>query len=394
MTQVLVVGGGLVGLATAYSLVQRGIRVTVVEKEDAWARHQSSHTYGVVHSGIFCRAGSLDLRLTTTGGRALARFCADHGVPYQQTGKLVVATTENEVPRLHAVARQAASKNVAATMLTRAQLREREPHIVGVAGLWVAETAVCDYAALAGALVDELRSGGAELLTGTTALRVYERSGRAHALVQGERTRGLAASQAVVCAGLFADRLYPSRPGAAGSMRIAPFRQEYAELRPQAAALVNGLVYSVPDRQSPFQGVHLSRTVDGRVQVGLSVVPAMSREGYRWRDVDAGDLRESLLFSGTWRLARRNLKFAVGEMTRSLVRPALVRSVRKLLPEITSSDLVPGGAGVRAQAVRSDGSFVTDFEIRRVGPVVHVLGTPSSAATASLALGEHIAQLL
>ncbi len=393
--QVVVVGGGLVGLATAYALVQRGVRVCVVEKETVCGLHQSGHTSGVVQSGVYCRPGSLKLRLTLEGSAALERFCAERGIGFRRTGQLVVATNAAELKRLADLARRADANQVSVQPLSLAQVRQREPHLLAVAGLWVEQSGLCDYPGVVTALSEELAARGVEFLMDTRALRVYERSGRAHVLVQDdERTRAVTANQAVVCAGLFADRLYPSRPGSRNGIQIAPFRSEYAELVQPAADLVHGLVHPVPDPASPFVDLEIVRGLDGRVRVASTVVPALSREGYRRRDVNLADLRESMAFAGTWRLARRNLRFALGQATRSVVKPALVHSVRRLLPGVSARDLVSSGSGVRAHAVRDDGTLVDDFEIRRVGPVLHVLNAPSPAATACLALGEHLAQQL
>lgn len=391
--QALVVGGGLVGLATAYSLTRRGLQVCVIEKEDGWAQHQSGRNSGVVHSGVYYPPGSLKLKLAVRGGQLLEEFCDRHDVGFRRTGKAIVATHKDELPRLARLERRAHSNGIAVSRLTSDELRAKEPHVSALAALWVPSTGIVDFPAVARALAVELERAGAELLLGTRALSVYERAGKAHVLVQNDRCRAISAPHAVICAGLQADRLYaPSYPDRA--VRIAPFRGEYAELTPAARRLVNGLVYPVPDPRLPFLGVHLTRDLAGHVQVGPNAVPALSREGYRRRDINLSDLREAMTFPGTWRMARRNVGYGVGELTRSLVRPAFVRSVRRMLPEVTADDLLPAPSGVRAQAVRRDGTLVEDFELRRDGSVLHVLNAPSPAATACLAIGDHIAEQL
>lgn len=387
------IGGGLVGLSTAYALTRRGVRVTVVEKETQWASHQSGRNSGVVHSGVYYKPGSLKLALTRAGGEQLERFCAENGVAFRRTGKAIVATSKDELPRLSALAARAQANGVAVRQLSPGQLAEHEPHVRSVGALWVPDAGVCDYAGVAQALARRLEEAGAELLLGTQALRVYQRGGRAHVLVHGERTRAIATPQAVVCAGLYSDRLVTGNQ-AARKVRIVPFRGEYAELVPERSDLVRGLVYPVPDPVLPFLGVHLTRNVEGVVHVGPNAVPALSREGYRWRDVNSADVRESLFFAGTWRMAARNARYGVVELTRSLVRPAFVRAVRRLLPELRAGDLVPAPSGVRAQAVRPDGSLVEDFVFRRDGSILHVVNAPSPAATACLAIGEHVAGML
>lgn len=391
--QALVIGGGLVGLATAYALTRRGVSVCVVEKEDDWAQHQSGHNSGVVHSGVYYPPSSLKLQLATTGGQLLEQFCREHGVTFERTGKAIVATRQDELPRLAALERRAIANGVPVRRLSAAEFAAKEPHVHSVGTLWVESTGIVDFPGVARALVSELEKAGADLLLGTRALSIYDRGGRAHALVQSDRCRALVAQHAVVCAGLQADRLYVGGNGSA-PVRISPFRGEYSLLAPNAAHLVKGLVYPVPDPSLPFLGVHLTRGIDGQVHVGPNAVPAFSREGYRRRDISLSDLRESLSYPGTWRLAGRHLGYGVGEVTRSLVRPAYLRSVRRLLPELAAADLVPGPSGVRAQAIRPDGTLVEDFELRRDGSVLHVLNAPSPAATACLAIGEHIASQL
>ena len=388
---VVVVGGGLVGLSTAWALTQRGCQVTVVEKENDWAQHQSGHNSGVVHSGLYYRPGSLKARLAIEGAARLEEFCAEHGVPFRRCGKLVVATRPREVPRLHALAERARANGVRVQILGRREIAEREPHVQGSAGLWVDSTGICDFPGVARVLARLLESAGADLRLGTRALELVDRGDRVQALLHDQRTFVVSGSAAVGCAGLQADRLLADeRVG----LRIVPVRGEYALLRDERAYLVNGLVYPLPDPQLPFLGVHFTRCLDGRVLVGPNAVLATAREGYRRRDINLADLREAAGFGGAWRLARRQTRYGVAELSRSLIKPLFLSAVRKMIPDVTAADLLPGPVGVRAQAVRRDGSMVDDFEVRRVGSVVHVLNAPSPAATSCLALGEHIAAMI
>jgi L-2-hydroxyglutarate oxidase len=361
-----------------------------VEKEDDWAQHQSGHNSGVVHSGLYYRPGSLKARLAIEGAAQLEEFCAEHEVPFRRCGKLVVATRPREIERLHALAERGRANGVKAQIVGRREIAEREPHVQALAGLWVESTGICDFAGVARVLARLLESAGADLRLRTRALELVDRGDRVQALLHDGRTFVVSGSAAVGCAGLHADRLL----GDARELRIVPVRGEYALLRDERAYLVNGLIYPLPDPQLPFLGVHFTRCLDGRVLVGPNAVPAAAREGYRRRDVNAADLREAVGFGGAWRLARRQTRYGVGELSRSLIKPLFVAAVRRMIPDVTAADLVPGPAGVRAQAVRRDGSMLDDFEVRRSGSVVHVLNAPSPAATSCLALGEHIAALI
>lgn len=391
-------GGGLVGLATAWALVQQGREVVVLEKEDGWARHQSGHSSGVVHSGLYYAPGSLKARLTPRAVERLAAFCAEHDVPHRTTGKLVVATDEREVPRLDELARRGAANGVRVQRISPDEAREHEPHVRCVAALRVASTGVCDYPALARRLAGLLHDAGAGLRLGTTVLGLRPRGGAAQLLVEDATGREVLDADAVaVCAGLQADLLADDAARAddpAEDLRVLPFRGEYRALAPSAEHLVRGLVYPVPDPDLPFLGVHLTRGVDGHVHVGPNAVPALAREGYGRREVSASDLAAALRFGGTWRLGRRFWRYGAGEVARAASDALFLRAVRRMLPEVTARDLVPAPAGVRAQAVRRDGRLHDDFALRRVGPVVHVLNAPSPGATASLLVGEHVAATL
>jgi (S)-2-hydroxyglutarate dehydrogenase len=386
--RVVVIGGGIVGLAVAERVLRddASAQVTVVEKEQDWATHQTGRNSGVVHSGLYYPPGSRKAIWCRAGAASLLELARTEGVPHRVTGKLVVATADDELGRLAALEERGRANGLAVTRLTAAQAREHEPHVAAVAALHVAETGVIDYRAVCAVLVRRLRDAGAHLLPGTEVVGGAD-GPREVAL---ETTRGSLVADAVVsCAGLHADRV-ARLLGHQPSVRIVPFRGEYHELTPAAAHLVRGLVYPVPDPELPFLGVHLTRGVDGHVHAGPNAVLALAREGYAWGRVDARDLAGTLGYAGFWRLARRQARSGTAEMVRSLSHRRFADSVRRLLPEVTDADLVPAPAGVRAQAVRPDGSLVDDFLLERHGRVVHLLNAPSPAATAALEIARHV----
>jgi L-2-hydroxyglutarate oxidase len=390
--RVVVIGGGIVGLAVADRVLRDdpSAQVTVVEKEHDWARHQTGRNSGVVHSGLYYPPGSLKARWCRAGAGSLLALAREEGVPHKVTGKLVVATADSELDRLAALEQRGLANGLAVTRLTSAGAREHEPWVAAVAALHVPETGVVDYRVVCAVLVRRLRDAGAHLLPGTEV--VGGADGRRQAVV--ETTRGdLCADAVVSCAGLHADRvarLLGHRP----SVRIVPFRGEYHELTPAAAHLVRGLVYPVPDPALPFLGVHLTRGVDDHVHAGPNAVLALAREGYGWGRLDARDLAGTLGYAGFWRLARRHARSGVAEVARSLSDRRFADSVRRLVPDIADADLVRAPAGVRAQAVRPDGGLVDDFLLERNGRVVHLLNAPSPAATASLEIARHVVHRL
>ena len=390
--RLVVIGGGIVGLAVAERVLREDptAAVTVLEKEHDWARHQTGRNSGVVHSGLYYPPDSRKARWCRAGAASLLDLARAEGVPHRVTGKLVVATAADELERLAALEQRGLANGLAVTRLTAEQAREQEPHVATLAALHVAETGVIDYRAVCSVLVRRLRDAGAHLVPGTEV--VGGADGPREVVL--ETTRGeLAADVVVSCAGLHADRV-ARLLGHQPSVRIVPFRGEYHELAPGAAHLVRGLVYPVPDPELPFLGVHLTRGIDGHVHAGPNAVLALAREGYDWGRVDARDLVDTLGYAGFWRLARRQARSGAGEMVRSLSHRRFADSVRRLVPEVTDADLVPAPAGVRAQAVRRDGSLVDDFLLERHGRVVHLLNAPSPAATASLEIARHVVATL
>ncbi|MFF0715484.1 L-2-hydroxyglutarate oxidase [Streptomyces bauhiniae] len=384
---VLVVGGGIVGLSTAYALTRAapGTRVTVLEKEPGPARHQTGRNSGVVHSGIYYRPGSLKARYAVRGAAEMIKFCAEYGIDHSVTGKLIVATDRAELPRLHALVQRGRENGIPVRELGAAQIAEYEPEVRGLAAIHVGTTGVCDFTAVARQLA---RASGAEIRYGSRVVRVDRRPARGVAVLtsagQVVRARVL-----VNCAGLYCDEL-ARLTGDEPVVRIVPFRGEYYELaRPE---LVRGLVYPVPDPAFPFLGVHLTKGLDGGVHVGPNAVPALAREGYGWGVVRPRELAGTAAWPGAWALARRHWRYGAGELHRSLSKPAFLDAVRRLVPGVEERDLVRAPAGVRAQAVTRDGTLVDDFLIREGARAVHVLNAPSPAATASLPIGREVSR--
>lgn len=393
---VVVIGGGILGLAVARELTRRGVQVTVVEKEDRWAAHQSGHNSNVAHAGLYYAPGSFKARMSVAGNRSIIEYAREHEVPYDVCGKLVVATSEAELPGLRVLAERAEANGVPARLITPAEAREHEPEVRSVGALRVESTAVIDFPAVCLAMAAELEAGGAELRLGTRVRGIQRRAdGGVVVRVSSEDGAGggsdgtLHADGLVNCAGLHSDRV-ARLAGLTPTARIVPFRGEYYELRPAARELVRGLIYPVPDASLPFLGVHLTRMLDGTVHAGPNAVLALRREGYRWRDFSARDVAEVARFGGVWRLARAYRRTAVDEVLRSLSRRRFAASLARLVPAVGVDDLVRHGAGVRAQALLPDGSLVQDFLIERAEGQVHVLNAPSPAATCSLEIARFV----
>ena len=388
---VAVIGGGLVGLGTAYRLTEQrpGLRVLLLEKESGVARHQSGRNSGVLHAGLYYAPGSRKARLCRAGKAQMETFCEAEDLPFVRSGKTVVAVDESERPRLSLLAARAEANGVAVVRLGPEGIREHEPHAAGIEGLWVAETGVADFPAVARRLAEILRARGVEIVTEAEALRGRETSSG----VTVESSAGTAGARVLVnAAGLWADRVALAF-GVTPGVRLVPFRGEYAELRPEAAHLVRGLIYPVPDPSFPFLGVHLTRGVHGVVDAGPSAALAFAREGYRLRTLRPRELAESLGYRGFRTLALRHWRMGLGELGRSVSRRAFWRAAQRLVPGLAPSDLVRAPSGVRAQAVRPDGSLADDFVIEQTRRAVHVINAPSPAATAAFAIGDEIATM-
>ena len=381
-TRHVVVGAGIVGLAVAHRLLLDRPRatVTVLEKEDRVGAHQTGHNSGVIHSGVYYRPGSLRAKLCVAGARSMVDFCREHGLPVDVTGKLIVATTEAELPRLRALAERAEANGVPARLVDPAEAREIEPNVSCLSALHITSTGIVDYGAVCDTLAKLIADRGGEVRTG---VRVTGSGGGQVRTTGGD----LPVDALVNCAGLHADRI-AKLAGARPGVRIVPFRGEYFTIR--RPELVRGLIYPVPDPDLPFLGVHLTRTVDGHLHAGPNAVLALAREGYRWGRVNLRDVADAAGYPGTWRLARRHLGTGVTEVRRSLSRRRFAASLARLVPDVTAADLVPAPAGVRAQAVGRDGALLDDFLLLRHERQLHVLNAPSPAATSSLEIARRI----
>lgn len=394
---VVVVGGGIVGLAVVAALQRAGhTDVALLERESATARHQTGRNSNVVHSGLYYTPGSLKARLAVEGCAETKAFCAEHDLPWSECGKVVVATDESELPRMAELVRRGRANGVEVHELDAAGVREREPAVAAVAGLWVPSTGICDYAAITRELARVAERDGAVVRTGVGVRAVVRR--RRDVVVRTDRGDVLA-GRVVVCAGLRSDEIARAS-GFDPGVRIVPFRGEYSDLVGPLADRVRGLVYPVPDPAFPFLGVHATRGVDGSVHVGPNAVLALAREGYDWRTLAVSELAGTLADPGFLHLAAKQWRYGFGEMRRSLSKRAMAASVARMLPGVTAEHLarphdVDRRAGVRAQAVRGDGSLVDDFLFVSDGDpggpqVLHVLNAPSPAATAALPIGREI----
>jgi L-2-hydroxyglutarate oxidase len=393
---VAIVGGGIIGLATAYRLLDRHprLRLVLLEKEPELLAHQSSHNSGVVHAGLYYAAGSRKARLCREGKAELERFAAEHSIPVERCGKLVIAVSPDEVPGLEALARRAEANGVPGLEAVGSErLAEIEPHAAGVAGLYSPTTGIVDFVAVGRACADEVRARGGELRTGARVCEIRRSSrGAAQEWVLRTRAGDVAAGAVIACAGLWSDRV-AAMTGHAGHERIVPFRGDYYRLRREARHLVRALIYPVSDPRFPFLGIHLTRRFDGDVWAGPNAVLAFAREGYRRRDLMPRELASTLLDRGFLRLALRYWRSGAAEMVRDFWKPAFAAAVRRYLPALRDEDLIPGPSGVRAQSVRLDGEMVDDFSIGGSGRILHVRNAPSPAATASLAIGRELAEL-
>jgi (S)-2-hydroxyglutarate dehydrogenase len=391
---VIVVGGGILGLAVARELAtRRGHAVTVLEKEAAWASHQTGRNSGVIHAGLYYKPGSLKARMCVAGNRSMLEFAKERGIPVDTCGKLVVAVDDSERPQLAALLDRARANGVPARMVGPAEAREYEPEVAPAAALRVESTAIISYRAVCESLAAELAESGVTMRTGQRVTGITTTAGGRPEIVVRASSDEVRGDALVNCAGLHSDRiarLAGLRPG----VRIVPFRGEYYELLPARRSLVRGLIYPVPDPAFPFLGVHLTKMIDGSVHAGPNAVPAMRREGYRWRDLSARDMAGTLSYPGWWRLARRHYRAGAAEIARSLSAARFAASVARLVPAVTQADMVRAAAGVRAQVVTPSGALADDFLIQTAPHQVHVLNAPSPAATGAFEIARHVADKL
>ena len=387
----VIVGGGIVGLATAFQLLEARpqIKLLLLEKESALAKHQTGNNSGVLHSGLYYKPGSEKAKLSVSGLQQMVAFCRNHGIAHEQCGKIVVATSEDELPRLESLWQRGNANGLQGLRkLTPEQIREIEPHAAGLAAIHVPQEGIVDYRAVSEKLGELIRKNGGEIRLNARVLKLIPASnGWTVETSAGE----FHARVVITCGGLHADRLVRAS-GRKPRAKIVPFRGEYFKIKPQRQHLVRNLIYPVPDPNFPFLGVHFTRLIHGGIEAGPNAVLAFAREGYRWSDINLRDLAESLCFPGLWKFLAAYPSMCGYEVRRSFSRSEFCRSLQKLVPDIREDDLETGGAGVRAQAMTADGKLVEDFHFEEAPGILDVLNAPSPAATASLAIGLKIVE--
>lgn len=386
-----VIGAGIVGLATAHRLLSEhpGASVVVIEAEDDVGRHQTGHNSGVIHSGIYYEPGSLKATLCKAGERATKEFCAEHAIEFDECGKLIVATDAGEVARCDALAERAVINGIECRRVSGAELTEMEPNVTGLAALYLPRTGIVDYRRVCTTLAALILDSGGELRTGERVVAIEE---GAAGVTVGTTSGTVACERLVVCAGLQADRL-ARMAGLRVDVQIVPFRGEYFRLPPDRSGFVQRLIYPVPDPALPFLGVHLSPTIFGDITVGPSAVLGLAREGYPKFSVNLRDVASMATFPGVWRVAAANIALGCREIGNSVFKGRYLTACRRYAPALTKSDLLAHPAGIRAQAVGRDGTLLHDFVVERTDRMIHVLNSPSPAATAALPIGRHIAAL-
>lgn len=386
---VAIVGGGIVGLATAHRLLESRpkVKLLLIEKESRLAAHQTGNNSGVLHAGLYYKPGSAKAQCAVQGLQQMVAFCRQHGIPHEQCGKIVVATDQSELPRLENLWERGNANGLQGLRkLTPAQIKEIEPHAAGIAAIHVPQEGIVDYPAVCEKLGELIRNAGGEIRLNIAAEKISSRHDRRVLETSG----GMFESKLVItCAGLHSDRLVKIS-GQQPSARIIPFRGEYYQIKKDRQFLVRNLIYPVPDPKFPFLGVHFTRLIHGGIEAGPNAVLAFAREGYKWSHVNIRDLAGSLTFPGLWKFLAKYPSICGYEIRRSLSRAEFCRSLQKLVPEIREDDLETGGAGVRAQAMLRDGKLVEDFHFEEARGMIHVVNAPSPAATASLAIGKRI----
>ncbi len=387
---VIIVGAGIVGLATGVNLIKQnaGIKILVLEKEERVAPHQTGHNSGVIHSGIYYKPGSMKALNCRKGYDQLLKFCDENDIEYDICGKLIVATEEKELPYLKTLYERGIENGLEnLKMLSGGELKEYEPHVNGISGIFVPQTGIIDYTKVAEKYADFIREHGGEIVFNSPAKQCTEKTDEVEVITND---KVFTAKFLVTCAGLQSDRV-AKKTAPHISVRIIPFRGEYYEIKENKKSLVKNLIYPVPDPNFPFLGVHFTRMIDGKVEAGPNAVLAFKREGYKKTDFSLTDTLETFTWPGFMKVAKKYWRTGMGEFYRSFSKKAFVKALQRLLPEITEDDLIPGGAGIRAQACSITGGLLDDFYIEKGKRIIHVLNAPSPAATASLAIGETIA---
>ncbi len=391
---VIVIGGGIVGLATALQILRKNPQVSlaILEKEGKIAAHQTGHNSGVIHSGIYYKPGSLKAKNCIEGVNSLLQFCEEKGIGYKKVGKAIVALSEEELPRLYELERRGKANGVPGLrLISKEEYQEIEPAGHALKALYSPETGIIDFTQVAKAYAEEINQRGGVILLGQKVTQIYPYEGATIISTDQGEYEG---DWIVNCAGLHADRVANLTDKHISRKQIIPFRGEYYELVPEKSDLVKGLIYPVPDPKFPFLGVHLSKTMDGRIEAGPNAVLALSREGYRKSHINFKDIKDYLSYSGFWMMAARYWKIGVYELYRSFSKKAFLKSLQRLIPSLEENDLIPAEAGVRSQVVLPNGTMQDDFLIHSKDKIIHVLNAPSPAATSSLSIGSTIASYL
>lgn len=388
MLEVVIIGGGIVGLSVGLALTERfpDKKVVILEKENSVSKHQTGNNSGVIHSGIYYKPGSFKARFAKQGSQSMVAFCKEHGIEYDICGKVIVATEQHELPLLQNLYERGIQNELEIEMLNAERLKEIEPHVAGLGAIRVPQAGIVNYQQVSEKIRELIEKKGGEIRCGVEVKSINEHDNG----VTIETSKGTVEAKVMInCAGLQSDRI-AKMTGYSADLKIVPFRGEYYKLKESSRSLVNHLIYPVPNPDFPFLGVHYTRMIGGEVEAGPNAVLSFKREGYKKTDINLFDIAETLTYKGFWKLAGKNMKEGLNEMARSYSKGLFVKSLQKLIPEIQADDLEPGGAGVRAQALKSDGSMVDDFYFIPGKRSIHVLNAPSPAATASLEIGKEI----
>lgn len=390
MYDYIIIGGGIVGLATAWQLKNqdKAATIAVLEKEADWALHQTGRNSGVLHSGIYYQPGSLKARLAVKGRNSMIQFCQQYDVPYEICGKVIVATDEHELPALEKLYQRGRKNGLTMMKLHKEQVKEHEPHVHSVGGLYIPSTGIVNYQEVAKILVALLSQQGVDFVLNTEVMRVHEQ--REKVIIETNH-QTFTAKNMINCAGLYSDELV-KQSGIITDVKIIPFRGEYFTLKESRRYLVKNLIYPVPNPKYPFLGIHLTRMINGEVHAGPNAVVSLKKEGYQKRDIDIKEAFATLSFPGFWRLVKDNISVGMMEMSRSIYKGLFVRSLQRLVPDIQANDIVKADAGVRAQAILKDGQLLDDFFMIPGKRMTHVCNAPSPAATAALEIGKIIAE--
>lgn len=391
--ELLIVGAGLVGLATAYQALQQkpGLRILVLEKEQSIAQHQSGHNSGVIHSGIYYKPGSLKAKNCMEGYQSIIRFAEENEIAFERCGKIIVATASDEIPLLDDIYKRGVSNGLEGLKyLSKEEFQETEPHCAGIKALYVPQTGIMDYPGIARKLKEKIEESGGMVVLGEQVLSIQQEQG---SVLIRTKNREFFAKKVVTCGGLYSDKL-TKMTNPHNEVVIIPFRGEYYELKPEKRYLVKNLIYPVPDPKFPFLGVHFTRMIGGGVEAGPNAVLAFRKEGYQFFDFKASELMQTLTWPGFYKIAAKYGRTGMGEMYRSLSKQAFTKALQRLIPEISAEDLMPGGAGVRAQACDRQGKLLDDFDIVQQSNIIHVRNAPSPAATSCLSIGQTISNLV